>query len=482
MANYNLTGQKIKDTYGQLAQVNDSNLLVDGLGVASPIVTSSIINFSTEVSRSAADAGFGGGSSDWTEITNKPSGLVSSSAQVSYAGLSNIPSGIVSGAAQLPQIGINTSDINSLTAQTSSYLTSLPSGIVSGAAQLPQIGTNQTDISTLTAQTSSYLTSLPSGTISGSSQVDLSLASGTALTAISASYAPINTSFSSSISNRVTINETELDYINVPGGVNGIAIGTNSVFAGIGLAIGYKANANQYSMAVGNYAAGSGAFGSVAIGLNAKASGHSSLSISSDNAGGTIGIASGPDSIAIGSEPNSVNTSSIAIGRLADARGSNSVALGHTATAYGPAGIAIGKGAGITGTQDATICIGRDTEPGDSYGIGIGGGSHGGYQGLGIGYFARSSAYSVAIGASATTSGVSNAIAIGQNTFATGSDYQININNVIKYNYDATNKTQIGNVLNLPVQATLPTGGVGDLAVSGSSLYFHNGTSWSSIS
>ena len=61
MANFNLTGQKIKNTYGQVAQVNDSNELVDGLGNSKQIVTSSIVDFDTEVSRSAAEAGFGAG-------------------------------------------------------------------------------------------------------------------------------------------------------------------------------------------------------------------------------------------------------------------------------------------------------------------------------------------------------------------------------------------------------------------------------------
>ena len=53
---FNLTSQQIKDTYEQLAQVSAS-LLVNGTGSLSPIVTSSIINFPTEVSRSAAAAG-----------------------------------------------------------------------------------------------------------------------------------------------------------------------------------------------------------------------------------------------------------------------------------------------------------------------------------------------------------------------------------------------------------------------------------------
>ena len=58
MANYNLTGQKIKNTYEQLAQVSAS-LLVDGFGNSTTISADNIQNFSTEVSESAAAAGFG---------------------------------------------------------------------------------------------------------------------------------------------------------------------------------------------------------------------------------------------------------------------------------------------------------------------------------------------------------------------------------------------------------------------------------------
>ena len=163
MANYNLTGQKIKNTYGQLAQVSGSTL-VDGLGNETQIATGSIVSFDTEVSRSAAAAGFGGGG------TIDTSSLVQNTTFNAYT-------------------SSNDSKVDSLTAATSSYLTSLPSGIVSGAAQLPEIGQNTTDIASLTAQTSSYLTSLPSGVVSGSSQVDLSLATGTAANATSASYA-----------------------------------------------------------------------------------------------------------------------------------------------------------------------------------------------------------------------------------------------------------------------------------------------------
>ena len=43
-------------------------------------------------------------------------------------------------------------------------------------------------------------------------------------------------------------------------------------------------------------------------------------------------------------------------------------------------------------------------------------------------------------------------------------------------------KTTINNVLALTPQDPLPSGNLGELAVSGSSLYFHNGTSWGVIS
>jgi len=44
-----------------------------------------------------------------------------------------------------------------------------------------------------------------------------------------------------------------------------------------------------------------------------------------------------------------------------------------------------------------------------------------------------------------------------------------------------TKKTDINAVLKLGAQDPLPTGAVGELAVSGSNLYFHNGTSWGQI-
>ena len=70
------------------------------------ITTSSITDFNTEVSRSAAQAGFGSGgdsipdgtiSSSAQVISSLPSGVVSGSSQVSYNSISDVPSGILSG-------------------------------------------------------------------------------------------------------------------------------------------------------------------------------------------------------------------------------------------------------------------------------------------------------------------------------------------------------------------------------------------------
>jgi|13_taG_2_1085334.scaffolds.fasta_scaffold01017_3 hypothetical protein len=70
-----------------------ANLDVTGSIIATSftgsIDTSSITNFDTEVSRSAAASGFGtgGGTSDFTQLTNVPSGLISSSTQITSADL-----------------------------------------------------------------------------------------------------------------------------------------------------------------------------------------------------------------------------------------------------------------------------------------------------------------------------------------------------------------------------------------------------------
>jgi len=169
---FNLTNEQIKDTYEQLVQISAS-ALVDGTGslvdsldyVTNPTFTSYTSSTATSTSASIADLQTqinsieaGSGSADWPLITNKPAGLVSSSAQT----IANLPSGTISGSSQV--------DYNSIS--------NVPSGLLSSSAQIADdisgsftstsasiasdVATNKSDISTLTAATSSYLTSVPS--------------------------------------------------------------------------------------------------------------------------------------------------------------------------------------------------------------------------------------------------------------------------------------------------------------------------------
>ena len=130
----------------------------------------------------------GGGSSDFNELTNVPSGLVSSSAQtianlpfgtvsgssqVDYTSISNVPSGIISGSSQVDYTAIS----------------NVPSGLVSGSSQISYNG----------------ITDIPSGIMSSSAQTlqnlvgqDLVVASLTAEQyVISSSVTFMTTSFSS---------------------------------------------------------------------------------------------------------------------------------------------------------------------------------------------------------------------------------------------------------------------------------------------
>ena len=343
MANYNLAGQKIKNTYQQVAQV-DGTTLVNGSGTATPIATSSIVNFPTEVSRSAAAAGFGtGGGAVWP-VSGTPSGLISSSAQVnlslatgtaanatsasyatnalsaSYAPAASLPSGLVSSSAQISYTGI----------------TNVPSGIVSGAAQLPQIGTNTSNIASLTAATSSYLTSLPSGVISSSAQVNLASAFGTAANAVSASYA-VTASYalnagggaglvSGTGTNSMKSADTLTSVTASASGQDSIALGDNAVAESIGaISIGKNSEARgDYSVAIGYNA---DVFDNVrdystAIGAEARLA-QNSVGV------GYHAYGVGSDCIAIGMNSNVAGFAAVGIGVQAQAFANNAIAIGY---------------------------------------------------------------------------------------------------------------------------------------------------------
>lgn len=446
MANYNLTGQKIKNTYDQLAQVSAS-LLVDGLGNATTITSSNIQNFSNEVSASAAAAGFGstaglvtdsvfvaytastdtkidnltaatssyltevpdgtisssaqvvsslpdgtisssaqvdlgsatgtaisashaitasfalnaGSNPQWDSIQNKPAGLVSSSAQT----ISNLPSGTVSSSAQVSYDSI--SDV--------------PVGIVSGAAQLPQIGTNQTDIATLTAATSSYLTSLPGGIVSSSAQVKPLLPAGTISSSAQVDYDSISNVPSGLVSGS---SQVSFDGISdVPAGLI-----SSSAQVDLGSATGTAANATSASFATNalsaSYAPSSDVFPYVG---DPQISGSLLLSGSLKfHAGGPIKISDyeGPleyTSILLSNQEgggasniNPIGSRNVQIGYYSQIVPSGDrsgvVVVGADAGAAQES-IAIGKGALATNSAGG-VALGYEAQVNQNYGISIG--------------------------------------------------------------------------------------------------------------
>jgi hypothetical protein len=72
---------------------------------------------------------------DWSEITNIPSGLVSSSGQISYTGLSDIPADIVSSSAQVAALLPN-GTVSSSAQISFTSITDVPAGLVSASSQV----------------------------------------------------------------------------------------------------------------------------------------------------------------------------------------------------------------------------------------------------------------------------------------------------------------------------------------------------------
>ena len=125
--------------------------------------------------------GSGSGTSDFTQLTNVPSGLVSGSSQVDFTQISNVPSGLVSGSSQV--------DFTQLTNVPSGLVSSSTqitdgSGIVSGSVLRTLGGTNVLSGSilpgtnvTIDSSSGDYVISatgggsVPSGTISSSQQI-----------------------------------------------------------------------------------------------------------------------------------------------------------------------------------------------------------------------------------------------------------------------------------------------------------------------
>jgi hypothetical protein len=497
MATYNLTGQKIKNTYGQLAQVNDSNKLVDGLGNEKQIVTSSIVNFPTEVSRSAAEAGFGagGGTATWP--------------------VSGTPSGIVSGAAQLPQIATNTADIASLTAATSSYLTSLPSGVVSSSAQVDLSlatgtaanATNATNadniaLSADSTNTNRYVSFTATANGDGTLLTDAGLLYNSFSNTLTTTTVVANvtgdltgnadtaTSATTATSASYAVTASHVPGLAGAGLVSGT--GTDSIRSSDNLTTTPAIAAAEYSIAIGEQAEVTSvpdAGYSVAIGYNATATNGNSVAVGIDSS------VSGLNAVSIGSSATAGQTGAVAIGQNANSQG-NSVAIGAGATMGNSYGFAGGYNA--RANNDASIAIGGDINVSSNQAIGIGtdiniDGSSRRAVALGQNADISTSEGGITLGGQANVTGATGGIAIGWGSSTTGAygiaigsgskvttTDEININDT--WTYDGSERTTIGSVLNLPATHPLPTGQLGDIATSGSALYFHNGTSWAAIS
>ena len=150
-----------------------------------------------------------------------------------------------------------------------------------------------------------------------------------------------------------------------PKSVSGPAAGYKSTYKTNAIAIGTDAKANAAdAMAIGiNAEADANSSGSIAIGVNAKANTPESTESSGYSiAIGRYAAATGPYSIAIGSESGDYSTT---LG--AKASGANSIAIGYEARAQGNNNIGIGTNACKNVTGANKICIGS---------IGPGGGTH----------------------------------------------------------------------------------------------------------
>ena len=513
MANYNLAGQKIKDTYTQVAQVSGSTLL-NGSGTATPIATSSIVSFDTEVSRSAAAAGFGTPITPSLQAVTSVGASTSASITLTGVGTSLNGSGLAT-ITNFAQIGgtIITGSWGKLS--DVGLTTDLKAGVGQSGVRLVdatnvsyiQVGTNES--STNVPFTGSYIKAT-SGFVGN--------LTGTASFATSASHASTSTLSDFAASATSASYASTASYVAglaLPGlvagdGTDGIKVSSNLVtYAAYadaeGVALGNATYAGGGDVAIGAEATGSGGSGNnVAIGSGAKATGGGSIAMVN------TALASGTDSIAIGNGAYSSNTNTIAIGKgsqatgagslaigIATASGADTIAIGESAIAESVGAISIGKNSEARG--DYSVAIGYNSDVFDTvrdYATAVGAESRLAQNSTAIGYHAYGvGSDCIAIGMNSNAAGfgavavgvqaqayANNAIAMGYQQQANNYNYEVNINGIYRYNHDNTSKANINSVLNLTAQDPLPTGGVGDLAVSGSGLYFHNGSTWSLIS
>jgi len=139
--------------------ISSSQQIASDISGSSTSLSSSLVSRLDSTNQRIDALSVGSGSADWSTITNIPSGLISSSDQ--------LPSGLLSSSTQVESIIDNT--YISASAAASGF------GAGGGSTDISALntftGSIQTEVDSLTAATSSYLTSLPSGVVSGSTQI-----------------------------------------------------------------------------------------------------------------------------------------------------------------------------------------------------------------------------------------------------------------------------------------------------------------------
>ena len=486
MANFNLTTQEIKDTYEQLAQVSAS-LLVDGTGSLTPILTSSITNFPTEVSRSAAAAGFGSG-------TTLPSGVISSSAQVIYSGITGVPSGILSSSTQIATdiSGAFTStsaslaanittklDTSTFTSYSSSVSTRLTTDEGNISTNTSNISTQTSRVDSLVSATSSYAVKSSNNTFTGTQTFANIAVSGTASIAyleqvtgsavvIGEEFIILNTSVPAARYAGIKVYDTGSNLSTASFIFDGATndwfyeySGSDETDFGVVLfgpeydTIGNPLypTANQIQKGTGgHHLTGSnitdnGTLVSVSTpftatqitastGFKGNLDGNATTATTASHAL-NVGLVSGTGTDSIRSSNNLTTTPANAYGQYSivlgeAASGDNrTIVLGKNATASGDDGISIGNGATANGAR--AIAIGEGTIISGANGIALGYQSTANTDSIAIGTGASvSSINSIAIGNQADSQ-QPGAIAIGLNVETTSSANEINIGNVFKY-------------------------------------------------
>jgi len=175
----------------------------------------------------------------FNNVTGKPT-LVSGSSQVSYPSLSNIPSGIVSSSAQLSEIFLDTLGDGVVSGSSQvSYpgLSNIPAGIVSGSSQVTPLLPSGV-VSGSSQITYASVSSIPAGIVSGSAQVTPLLPSGV-VSGSSQVNADSITNFDSNVKDKMNLDavisgSSQVNYASISSIPAGIVSGSSQItYSGI---------------------------------------------------------------------------------------------------------------------------------------------------------------------------------------------------------------------------------------------------------